>query len=116
MILQDNCSSSNLSDFSFLLSYSQKMEILQTDFGIKTREIEDMTTYDDYRDGESRREGFRESIREGRDETILQIYINMKKNNIKDEYVCSLIGISMYKLRKIKMMNKETAISRDQLL
>ncbi len=63
MILQDNCSSSNLSDFSFLLSYSQKMEILQTDFGIKTREIEDMTTYDDYRYGESRREGFREGFR-----------------------------------------------------
>ena len=75
-----------------------------------------MFTYDDYRDGESRREGFREGIREGRDETILQIYINMKKNNIKDEYVCSLIGISMYKLRKIKMMNKETAIYQDQQL
>jgi len=44
------------------------------------------------------------------------IYINMKNKKIKHEYVCSLIGISMYKLRKIKMMNKETAISRDQQL
>ena len=40
------------------------MEILQKDFGIKTKEIEDMATYDDYRYGESRREGFREGIRD----------------------------------------------------
>ncbi len=41
------------------------MEILQTDFGIKTMEIEDMATYDDYRYGESRREGFKEGFKEG---------------------------------------------------
>jgi len=75
-----------------------------------------MFTYDDYRDGESRREGFREGIREGRDETILQFYINMKKNNLKDEFIYSLTGISMYKLRQIKKINKETIISQNQLL
>ena len=110
MILQDNCSSSNISDFSFLLSRSQKSEILQSEFGIKTREIEVMFTYDDYRDDLIRREGLRKGRREGRDETIFQIYINMKNKNIKDEYVCSLIGISMYKLRQIKKMAQKTAV------
>ena len=116
MILQDNCSSSHTSAFSFLLSRPQKSEILQSVFGIKTKEIEEMFTYDDYRDDLIRREGLRKGRREGRDETIFQIYINMKNKNIKDEYICYLIGISMYKIRKIKKMNKEIAISRDQLL
>ena len=70
-----------------------------------------MTTYDDYRYIESRMEGRREGRREGRDKTILQIFINMKKNNLKDEDICSFIGISMYKLRQIKKIYKETAIS-----
>ncbi len=70
-----------------------------------------MTTYDDYRYSESRMEGRREGRREGRDETILQIFINMKNKNVKDEDICSLIGISMYKLRQIKKMSKELAIS-----
>ncbi len=88
------------------------MEILKTDFGIKiTKELEDMYTYDDYRYSASRMEGFREGFREGRDETILQIFINMKKNNLKDEDICSLIGISMYKLRQIKKMARETTVS-----
>ena len=88
------------------------MEILKTDFGIKiTKELEDMATYDDYRYSESRMEGFREGFRESRDETILQIFINMKKNNLKDEDICSLIGISMYKLRQIKKMARETTVS-----
>ena len=64
-----------------------------------------MITYDDYRYSASRMEG----RREGRDETILQIFINMKKNNLKDEDICSFIGISMYKLRKIKKISKELA-------
>ena len=84
------------------------MEILKTDFGIEiTKELEDMVTYDDYRYSESRMEGFRE----GRDETILQIFINMKNKNLKDEDICSLIGISMYKLRQIKKMARETTVS-----
>ena len=84
------------------------MEILKTDFRIKiTQELEDMTTYDDYRYSASRMEGFRE----GRDETILQIFINMKNKNLKDEDICSLIGISMYKLRQIKKMARETTVS-----
>jgi hypothetical protein len=88
------------------------MEILKTDFEIKiTKELEDMATYDDYRYSASRMEGRREGSREGRDETILQIFINMKNKNIKDEDICSLIGISMYKLRQIKKMARETTVS-----
>ncbi len=86
------------------------------DFGIKTKEIEAMFTYDDYRYGESKREGLREGRREGRDETILQAYTNMKKDNWKDAYICSMLGISLYKLRQIKKMNKETTISQNQPL
>ena len=83
------------------------MEILKTDFGIKiTKELEDMVTYDDYRYSESRKEG----RREGRDETILQIFINMKNKNLKDEDICSLIGISMYKLRRIKKIVSKTTV------
>ena len=88
------------------------MEILKTDFGIEiTKELEDMTTYDDYRYSASRMEGFRE----GRGEIILQIFINMKKNNLKDEDICSLIGISIYKLRQIKKMARKTIVSQNQL-
>jgi hypothetical protein len=88
------------------------MEILKMDFRIKiTKELEEIYTYDDYRYSESRMEGFREGFRESRDETILQIFINMKKNNLKDEDICSLIGISMYKLRQIKMMAHKTTDS-----
>ena len=93
------------------MSTAQKMEILKTDFGIKTKEIEEMFTYDDYRYGESRREG----RREGRDETILQAYTNMKKDNWKDTYICSMLGISLYKLRQIKKMAREAAAPLNHL-
>ena len=84
------------------------MEILKTDFGIKiTKELEDMYTYDDYRYSESRMEG----KREGRDETILHAYTNMRNKNYKDDEICSLMGISLYKLRQIKKMARETTVS-----
>ena len=112
MTLQDVCSSPHTFAFSFLLSCAQRMEILKTDFGIKTKEIEEMFTYDDYRYGESRREGLREGLRKGRrerDETILHAYTNMKNKNYKDDEICSLMGISLYKLRQIKKMAREAA-------
>ena len=85
------------------------MEILKTDFGIKTKEIEEMFTYDDYRYGESRREGLREGLRKGQIENMLRIYINMKNKNYKDEEICSIMDISLYKLRQIKKMAREAA-------
>ena len=91
------------------MSSGQKMEILETDFRIKTtREIEEMYTYDDYREDVSRkkwlREGRREGKNEGRNATLLQIYNNMKNANCHDGYICSMMGISSYKLRQIKKM------------
>ena len=96
------------------ITNTERMEILKTDFGIKiTKELEDMYTYDDFRYSESRMEG----RREGRDETILQIFINMKNKNLKDEDICSLIGISMYKLHQIKKIAiKTTVFSKKQLV
>ncbi len=70
-----------------------------------------MFTYDDYRYSASRMEG----RREGRDETILQAYTNMKKDNCKDTYICSMLGISLYKLRQIKKMARKTIVSQNQL-
>ena len=94
------------------ISNTERMEILKTDFGIKiTKELEDMYTYDDFRYSESRMEG----RREGRDETILQAYINMRNKNYKDEDICSLMGISLYKLRQIKKMARENTTLQNQL-
>ena len=94
------------------ITNTERMEILKTDFGIKiTKELEDMYTYDDFRYSESRMEG----RREGRDETILQAYINMRNKNYKDEDICSLMGISLYKLRQIKKMARENTTLQNQL-
>ena len=84
------------------------MEILKTDFGIKiTKELEDMVTYDDYR--------YSESSMEGRIENMIQVYNNMKKDNFKDKYICSILGITLYKLRQIKKMARETAVSQNNM-
>ena len=94
------------------ITNTERMEILKTDFGIKiTKELEDMYTYDDFRYSESRMEGWKE----GRDETILHAYTNMKNDHCKDAYICSMLGISLYKLRQIKKMARETAISQNNM-
>ena len=90
------------------ISNTERMEILKTDFGIKiTKELEDMVTYDDYRYSESRMEG--------RIENMIQVYNNMKKDNFKDKYICSILGITLYKLRQIKKMARETAVSQNNM-
>ena len=89
------------------ISHTQRMEILETDFGIKTKEIEEMFTYDDYRDDLIRREG--------RNESLLQVYTNMKNKNLKDKEIRSLMGISIYKLRQIKKMAHEATAQLNQL-
>ena len=52
------------------------MEILKTDFGIKTKEIEEMFTYDDYRDNEIKREGsiFYNQVSLNFNSCLIQIY------------------------------------------
>jgi hypothetical protein len=39
----------------------------------------------------------------------------MKKDNCKDTYICSMLGISLYKLRQIKKMARKTIVSQNQL-
>ena len=41
---------------------------------------------------------------EGRDEALLKAYINMKQANCKDNFICTMLGISTSKLRQIKKM------------
>ena len=43
--------------------------------------------------------------RRGRDKTLLQMYTNMKKANYTDKFICTILGISESKLRKIKRMS-----------
>ncbi|MCR4573760.1 MAG: hypothetical protein K5787_08335 [Lentisphaeria bacterium] len=99
---------------------AQKMEILEMDFGIKTtKELKEMFTYDDYLKAEYRKEGEAQGIKKGeaqgikkgeakgRNEMMLQTYTNMKNKNYKDGDICSLLGISLYKLRQIKKLAQE---------
>ena len=73
-----------------------------------------MFTYDDYREDlirkEGKIEGKIEGRKEGKNEMMLQTYINMKNANCKDGYICSMMGISLYKLRQIKKMAQDITV------
>ncbi|MCR4573761.1 MAG: hypothetical protein K5787_08340 [Lentisphaeria bacterium] len=78
-----------------------------------------MFTYDDYLKAEYRKEGEAQGIKKGeaqgtkkgeakgRNEMMLPTYTNMKNKNYKDGDICSLLGISLYKLRQIKKLAQE---------
>ena len=38
------------------------------------------------------------------DKALLKIYVNMKNADCKDDYICTMLGISQSKLRQIKKM------------
>ena len=48
--------------------------------------------------------GEKRGKKEGRDETLLNAYTNMKNANCKDNFICAMLGISTSKLRQIKKM------------
>ena len=48
--------------------------------------------------------GEKRGKKEGRDETLLNAYTNMKNANCKDNFICTMLGISTSKLRQIKKM------------
>ena len=48
----------------------------------------------------------KEYEKRGYDEVFLKAYINMKKANCKDDYICAMLGISANKLRQIKKQEK----------
>ena len=42
--------------------------------------------------------------RRGRDKTLLKTYLNMKNAACKDNFICTMLGISSSKLHEIKRM------------
>ena len=48
--------------------------------------------------------GEKRGEKNGRDEALLKAYINMKQANCKDNFICTMLGISVSKLRQIKKM------------
>ena len=56
--------------------------------------------------GEKRGEaiGEKRGEKNGRDKALLKAYINMKQANCKDNFICTMLGISASKLRQIKKM------------
>ncbi|MBR3648660.1 MAG: hypothetical protein IKN52_00290 [Victivallales bacterium] len=109
-----------------LLSYTmpdeKKQEILEKYFHIDTYNKEDkkMCWFTNYirKKGEAIGEKRGEAIGEkrgeaigekrgeknGRDKALLKAYINMKQANCKDNFICTMLGISASKLRQIKKM------------
>ena len=84
----------------FIDLISRKYEKIGEERGIKIGEERGE------RRGEKRGEkrGERRGERRGRDKTLLQMYTNMKKANYTYKFICSILGISESKLRKIKRM------------
>ena len=105
------------------MTYEERMKILEKDFGITTKdqeEIQNMCWLNDLirknsekfwaekwqkiAEEKGARRGERRGERRGRDKTILKAYFNMKKANCSDNFICAMLGISASKLRAIKKM------------
>ena len=51
----------------------------------------------------------------GEDKALLKIYENMKNADYKDDYICTMLGISESKLQKIQKIaeaNKTTTVKK----
>ena len=59
-----------------------------------------MCTFEEMISREQRREGRREGIEENQ----LLIYTNLKNAAFDDQTICSLMGISMWKLRQLRKL------------
>ena len=92
--------------FSYKMPEEKKQKILGKYFRIDTYNKEDkkMCWFTNYIRKEGEAIGEKRGKKEGRDETLLNAYINMKKDNFKDNYICAMLGISASKLRQIKKM------------
>jgi len=101
------------------MTYEERMKILEKDFGITVKDKEeihkvcwlnDLIRKNSEKIGEERgikigeERGERRGERRGRDKTLQQTYTNMKKANYTDKFICTILGISSSKLRKIKRM------------
>ena len=106
------------------MTYEERMKILEKDFGITAKDKEeiqkvcwlnDLIRKNSEKIGEERgikigeergeRRGEKRGERRRRDKTLLQMYTNMKNANYTDKFICSILGISESKLRKIKRMS-----------
>ncbi|MCR5381579.1 MAG: hypothetical protein K6G44_11400 [Lentisphaeria bacterium] len=85
------------------MTYEERMKILEKDFGITAKDKEeiqkvcwlnDLIRKNSEKIGEER----------GRDKTLLKAYLNMKNAACKDNFICTMLGISASKLREIKRM------------
>ena len=65
-----------------------------------TEEVEKMCTFEEMISREQRREGRREGIEENQ----LLIYTNLKNAAYDEQTICSLMSISMQKLRYLKKL------------
>ncbi len=52
--------------------------------------------------------GEKRGVKKGTNKTLLKAYANMKNANATDGYICSMLGISRWKLREIKRLFNET--------
>ena len=105
------------------MTYEERMKILEKDFGITTKdqeEIQNMCWLNDLirknsekfwaekwqkiAEEKGARRGERRGERRGRDKVLLKAYFNMKKANCSDNFICAMLGISASKLRAIKKM------------
>ena len=89
------------------MTYEEKMKILEKDFGITAKdkeEIQKVCWLNDLIRKNSEKIGEERGERRGRDKTLLKAYLNMKNAAYKDNFICTMLGISASKLREIKKM------------
>ena len=69
-----------------------------------------MCTYTETVQRGSERKGKREGIEEGKTETQLTAYANMKKLGYDDNTICSIFGITMHRLATLKKLLSDSVI------
>ena len=87
--------------FTRTMTCDEKMLILVKDFGMKaTEEIEKMCTFEEM------------ISREGEEKAQLKAYVNMKNAAFDDQTICSILGITLQKIRKFKkILSGETTLT-----
>ena len=85
------------------MTYEERMKILEKDFGITSKDKEEIQKVCWLNDL-IRKNSEKYWSERGREETLIRAYLNMKKANCKDNFICDMLGISASKLRAIKKM------------
>ena len=87
--------------FTRTMTCDKKMKILVRDFDMKaTEEVEKMCTFEEM------------ISREGEEKAQLKAYVNMKNAAFDDQTICSILGITLQKIRKFKkILSGETTLT-----